>query len=83
MNAGQITLRCLGCGNTRPYERSADPNLPATVAWIESNLCDQCDDGGGFSEEHWFDADGDPLCINCASQQEGPVSAECTCGQRA
>jgi len=38
------------------YERSIDPNIPTEVVRIESNLCDRCDDGGGFGEETWFDA---------------------------
>lgn len=38
------------------YERSIDQSIPPEVVRIESNLCDRCDDGGGFGEEHWFDA---------------------------
>ena len=51
-----IILYCRKCGNTMTYERSIDPNIPTEVVRIESNLCDRCDDGGGFGEETWFDA---------------------------
>lgn len=51
-----ITLRCPRCRRKKPYERSVDPRVPATVSVI-TIICPKCDNGD-FHEERWFDANG-------------------------
>jgi hypothetical protein len=54
-----VTLHCTACGRRKPYfPEQAGEDLPAEVDVIETTGCDLCDDGGGFVEETWRDANG-------------------------
>jgi len=51
----KITLRCPECKRTmRAVKDDSDPLGTAIV----EVLCDKCDDGGGFPETHYYDANG-------------------------
>jgi hypothetical protein len=51
----KVRLCCPDCHRTMLAEREmTDPPLTAAV----EVLCDKCDDGGGFPEVHYYDAEG-------------------------
>lgn len=51
----KVMLRCPQCKRTMKVSR--DTTDPVGTAVVEF-LCDRCDDGGGFPETHYYDADG-------------------------
>lgn len=50
-----VRLLCPDCKRTLVAAR--DETDPPGTAIVEV-LCDQCDDGGGFPETHYYDAEG-------------------------
>lgn len=50
-----ITLRCPACKRTQMVCK--DRSDPPGTAIVEAT-CDRCDDGGGFPETHYYDAQG-------------------------
>jgi hypothetical protein len=57
-----ITLHCTVCDQQMPYfpERAGE-DLPPEVETIQTTGCNLCDEGGGFVEETWLDANDQPV----------------------
>lgn len=62
----RIQLRCRRCGNAMIYPRSVDPDLPKDCCFIESSLCDLCDDGD-FGKEVLLDVNRKEIVPEWAS----------------
>lgn len=60
MIGGRVTIRCPQC--SRRKRAIASPTDPEGTSLVLI-LCDRCDDGGGFPEVSYFDAEGRELAV--------------------